>query len=152
MGSQGSDGDTAGQDGTGEVWGAPAARDHHGAVRSPRGVRGHGGRWQGSHSGVAELGSAHGDGERRGHRVRAAGRDRVWGHPTARGHLALPSTAWESGTEGAGEGLQGFIHHTTSRHGTGGGWAPSSGQVLPFMRPWGGHGDRGEDKGRGCRG
>lgn len=63
------------------------------------------GRWQGSHGGVAELGSAHGDGERRGHRVRAAGRDGVWGHPTARGHPALPSAAQESGAEGAGEGL-----------------------------------------------
>lgn len=68
MGSQGSDGDTAGQDGTGEVWGAPAARDHHGAARSPRGVRGHGGpegdgreatvAWQswGQHTGMGRGG------------------------------------------------------------------------------------------------
>lgn len=58
----------------------PQSREEPTWGERPQRIRG---RWQGSHGSVAELGSAHGDGERRGHRVWAAGRDGVWGHPTA---------------------------------------------------------------------
>lgn len=156
VGSQGSEGDTAGQAGTGEVWGAPASQDHHGAERSPRGVRGHGGpKGDGREATVVWLiwgQSAHRDGERMGHRVRAAGGDGVWGHPRPQATPRSPPQPAKVVPRAQVRVCRAFIHHTTSRHGTGCGWAPSSGQILPFMRPWGGHRDRGEDEGRGCRG